>query len=82
MWGMRCIERHFHLSAPAACANLNGPPLRVTADDGIRVSSLLTILRAFGEPEWVHIDDRMGLEGVSSNAGQGEERSVSCRGWA
>ena len=54
----------------------------MTADDGIRVSSLLTILRAFGEPEWVHIDDRMGLEGVSSNAGQGKERSVSCRGWA
>ena len=71
----------------------NEPPPRVTADVGVGVRDLLTVL---GEFEEVRVNDRVGLvfvgeveerleEDASSNAGKGEKEDlgiVSCGGCA
>jgi hypothetical protein len=72
----------------------NEPPPRVTADVGVGVRDLLTVLGEF--EEGVRVNDRVGLEFIgeveerfeedaSSNAGNGEKEDlgmVSCGGCA
>jgi hypothetical protein len=92
-YDLRSVVGVLALALDRGSESENEPPPRVTADVGVGVRDLLTIL---GEFEEVRVNDRVGLvfigeveerleEDASSNAGSGEKEDlgiVSCGGCA